>query len=260
MRCCEVGRSRVVRAPNVHDRLHRSDLQRVLRSRGSRPYASSMPRAVLLALISALCLLAAGCGGSPASGGDDPAGAVPANAAFYAEATVRPEGDLRDDALAAAGKVLRTDDPQAKIDELMAKAFAESEDPKLDYKKDVASWLGEKVAIWGAADAGSEEDFRGAVVATVEDEDEASRRWTARSRAARRPSARARTRTSTTRRRPRVPSASSRASRCSAPSPSSRRPSTRSRATGWTPTTASRRRWTASRTTGSAASTSTSRR
>jgi hypothetical protein len=162
-----------VRAPNVHDWLHRSDLQRVLRSGGSRPYASSMPRAVLLALISALCLLAAGCGGSPASGGDDPAGAVPANAAFYAEATVRPEGDLRDDALAAAGKVLRTDDPQAKIDELIAKAFAESEDPKLDYKKDVASWLGKKVAIWGAAGAGSEEDFRGAVVATVEDEDEA---------------------------------------------------------------------------------------
>jgi len=132
-----------------------------------------MPRAVLLALISLLSVVAAGCGGSPASGGDDPAGAVPANAAFYAEATVRPEGDLRDDALAAAGKILRTDDPQAEIDELVAKAFAETEDPKLDYKKDVASWLGEKVAIWGSADASSEEDFRGAVVATVEDEDEA---------------------------------------------------------------------------------------
>ena len=85
-----------------------------------------MSRAVLLALISVLCVAASGCGGSPASGGDDPAGAVPANAAFYAEATVRPEGDLRDDALAAAGKILRTDDPQAEIDELVAKAFATS--------------------------------------------------------------------------------------------------------------------------------------
>ena len=132
-----------------------------------------MPRAVLLALISLLSLVAAGCGGSPASGGDEPASAVPANAAFYAEATVRPEGDLRDDALAAAGKVLRTGDPQAEIDELVAKAFAETEDPKFDYEKDVAPWLGEKVAIWGTANTSSGEDFRGAVVATVEDEDEA---------------------------------------------------------------------------------------
>jgi hypothetical protein len=131
-----------------------------------------MPRAVLLALIS-LTLATAGCGGSTASGGDDPASAVPANAAFYAEASVRPEGDLRDDALAAAGKVLRTQDPQAEIDELVAKAFAGSEDPKLDYEKDVAPWLGEKVAIWGAANASSEEDFRGSVIATVTDEDEA---------------------------------------------------------------------------------------
>jgi hypothetical protein len=154
--------------------LHRSDLQRVLRFDRFRPYASPMPRAVLLALISLLALIAAGCGGSPASGGDgDPASAVPANAAFYADATVRPEGDLRDDALAAAGKVLRSDDPQAKIDELVAKAFAESEDPKLDYKKDIAPWLGQKVAIWGASSAGTEDDFRGAIVASVEDEDEA---------------------------------------------------------------------------------------
>jgi hypothetical protein len=132
-----------------------------------------MPRAVLLALITVLSLVAAGCGSSTSSGGDDPASAVPANAAFYADAVVRPEGDLREDALAAAGKVLRTDDPQAEIDELVAKVFAESEDPKLDYEKDVASWLGEKVAIWGASTAGTQEDFRGAIVATVEDEDAA---------------------------------------------------------------------------------------
>jgi len=132
-----------------------------------------MPRAVLLALISLLSLIATACGGTPASGGDDPAGAVPADAAFYVDATVRPEGDLRDDALAAAGKVLRTDDPQAKIDELLAQAFAESEDPKLDYEKDVASWLGERVAIWGVPPTGGEDEFRGAVIATVEDEEAA---------------------------------------------------------------------------------------
>src|SRR5687768_9680466 len=172
MRCCVVGRIRPRPTSETQDPLHRSDLQGFLRSGGYQPYASAMPRAVLLALIS-LALLVAGCGGSSASGGDDPASAVPAGAAFYLEASVRPEGDLRDDALAAAGKVLRTQDPQAKIDELVAKAFAESEDPKVDYKKDIAPWLGEKVALWGAADASAGEDFRGAVVATVEDEDEA---------------------------------------------------------------------------------------
>jgi hypothetical protein len=130
-----------------------------------------MPRVVLLALIS-LSLLAAGCGAGTSSGGDDPASAVPVKAAFYVDATVRPEGDLREDALAAAGKVLRTSDPQAKIDELVQQAFAETEDPKFDYEKDVAPWLGEKVAIWGTSSTGGE-GFRGAVVVTTEDEDEA---------------------------------------------------------------------------------------
>ena len=111
MRCCEVGRTPAEHVLNVQGRLQRSDLQRVLRSGGSRPYPSSMPRAFLLALICVLSLVAAGCGSSTSSGGDEPASAVPANAAFYADATVRPEGDLRDDALAAAGKILRTDDP-----------------------------------------------------------------------------------------------------------------------------------------------------
>jgi Protein of unknown function (DUF3352) len=130
-----------------------------------------MPRAVPLALIS-LALFAAGCGGSSASGGDDPASAVPAGASIYADATLRPEGSLREDALAAAGKVLRTSDPQSEIDELVRKAFAESEDPKLDYERDVAPWLGEKVAVWLAPTSG-EEDFRGAIVAATKDEDEA---------------------------------------------------------------------------------------
>jgi hypothetical protein len=130
-----------------------------------------MPRAVPLALIS-LALFAAGCGGSSASGGDDPASAVPAGASIYADATLRPEGSLREDALAAAGKILRTSDPEGKIRELVADAFAESEDPKLDYERDVAPWLGEKVAIWLAPTSG-EEDFRGAIVATAKDEDEA---------------------------------------------------------------------------------------
>ncbi len=89
-----------------------------------------MPRVVLLALIS-LSLIAAGCGAGTSAGGDDPASAVPAKAAFYVDATVRPEGDLREDALAAAGKVLRTSDPQAKIDELVEPGVRRDRGPEV---------------------------------------------------------------------------------------------------------------------------------
>src|SRR5215210_3568870 len=130
-----------------------------------------MPRAALLALV-CLSLAAAGCGSGAASGGEDPASAVPANAAIYVDATVRPDGEVRDDALAAAGKVLRTSDPQARIDELVARVFAESEQPKLDYARDVKPWLGEKVALWAAA-SGGEDEFRGAVIASATDTDAA---------------------------------------------------------------------------------------
>ena len=131
-----------------------------------------MPRAALTALTCLALVLIAGCGGGTASGGDDPASAVPANAAVYVDATVRPEGNLREDALAAAGKLLHSSDPQGKIDDLVAQLFAESEEPKLDYARDVKPWLGEKVALWVATTNGSE-DFRGAVVAASTDEEAA---------------------------------------------------------------------------------------
>ena len=131
-----------------------------------------MPRAALLTLICLSLVLVAGCGGGSASGGDDPASAVPANAAVFVDATVRPEGSLREGALAAAGKVLRTSDPQGKIDDLVAQLFAESEQPKLEYARDVKPWLGEKVALW-VATTNDSEDFRGAVVAASTDEEAA---------------------------------------------------------------------------------------
>ena len=117
----------------------------------------------------------ASCGGATTSGGDDPASAVPRDAPLYFEATVRPEGSLRDDALAAAGKVLQTDDPEAKIEELVAKAFADSDDPKLDYARDIEPWLGEKVAAWFSAPSGnsSAEEANGVGIISAKDEDKA---------------------------------------------------------------------------------------
>ena len=64
---------------------------------------------------------------------------------------MRPEGDQREDVLDAARKVLRTDDPEAKIHELIDKGLAESDrDPKATYKDDIAPWLGEKAGVWVA--------------------------------------------------------------------------------------------------------------
>jgi Protein of unknown function (DUF3352) len=113
-----------------------------------------MLRALSLAALSLLAVLAAACGGGGGSADADPATAVPANAPFYVSAVVRPDGELRDDTLAAAGKVLRTPDPARRIQEFVEQAFAES-DTKVDYARDVEPWLGERIGLWADARADS---------------------------------------------------------------------------------------------------------
>jgi len=131
-----------------------------------------MPRIARLAALAVLCLTGplAGCGGGSASGGEEPASAVPRDAAVYFEATVRPEGALREDALAAAGKVLRTPDPQARIDELVAQVLADSDGPTLDYERDVKPWLGEKVGFWLATGSEGQEPGGVAILAATDTE------------------------------------------------------------------------------------------
>ena len=86
------------------------------------------------------------CGGDAGSGGDaDPASLVPANAAMYFEATIRPEGEQREEVLAAAGKIMRTPDPAAKIQELVDEGF---KDEDLTWERDFAPWVGEKAGVW----------------------------------------------------------------------------------------------------------------
>jgi len=107
-----------------------------------------MLRAVALMFTCAVvALTAAACGQSSSGGDGDPASLVPANAPVYAEASVRPEGEQEEGALAAAGKILRTDDPAGKLRELFDEAIAE-EGGGLTWEKDFAPWLGEKAAVW----------------------------------------------------------------------------------------------------------------
>jgi hypothetical protein len=101
-----------------------------------------MRRAASLLL---LIVLMAGCGGGGASGEADPAAAVPRDAVFYMDVAVRPDGAVREDALAAAGKVLRTSDPETRIRDVLDQALA---DHGVTYERDFAPWLGERAGLW----------------------------------------------------------------------------------------------------------------
>jgi hypothetical protein len=127
-----------------------------------------MLRAASLAALSLLAAVVVACGGGAAAGDADPASAVPADAVGYLEATVRPEGGLRDDARAAAGKVLRTDDPDAKVRELIDRSLAES-DAKIQFERDIKPWLGKRAGVWfsGRLDADGEPEV--VIVAAVTD-------------------------------------------------------------------------------------------
>ena len=86
------------------------------------------PEPRLLALPALLfALVLAACGGGGGAAGAEPASAVPAGTAIYFEGVVRPEGDQREDVLDAARKVLRTDDPERKLRELIDKGLADSD-------------------------------------------------------------------------------------------------------------------------------------
>ena len=115
-----------------------------------------MLRATALSLTCALlALTAAACGESGSGSEGDPASLVPAGAAVYVEAAVQPEGERREDALAAAGKIMRTEDPAAKLRELIDKELAE-EGEGLTWERDFASWLGEDAGVWATNFAADE--------------------------------------------------------------------------------------------------------
>jgi hypothetical protein len=109
-------------------------------------------RVLVLTLVFALvAAVAAGCGtsSSGSGGADDPAAVVPANAVVYAEATIHPSGKVRDDAEAALRKILKTNNPDAKIASALQGSSKGSKD--LNFKEDVEPWLGDRV---GAAVTG----------------------------------------------------------------------------------------------------------
>ena len=89
---------------------------------------------------------------------------MPATAPIYAEAAVQPTGERRDDALAAAGKLLRTGDPAGKLRQLIDDGLAEN-GGGLTWEKDFAPWLGEDAGVW-ASNLEAQEPSWAVIVAT----------------------------------------------------------------------------------------------
>ena len=131
---------------------------------------------IRLARLATFCLLVlasvAGCGGGgAASGGPDPATAVPANAGIYIEGVIRPEGAARDDALAAAGKLLGTSNPEKALKDFFNKNAKDDQDKPINWDRDISPWLGQRAGSWVATTSESDNGFTFAIA--VKDEDKA---------------------------------------------------------------------------------------
>lgn len=92
-----------------------------------------------------VCVLVSGCGSSPPPGTSaDPALAVPASAVVYVGATVRPTGALAKRALAVGRALSHQQDPYLRL----VAALETPGSATLDYKRDVAPWLGINAGIF----------------------------------------------------------------------------------------------------------------
>jgi Protein of unknown function (DUF3352) len=134
-----------------------------------RCVAMKTTRLLVLTLVLALCgAIVAGCGSSSGSGGaDDPAALVPAGAPVYVEAVLRPEGKVGSDLDGALKKILRTEDPGAKIQQLIDSA-GKSDD--VSFKDDVEPWLGDRAGVAVTAlHRGQDADFA-VIIASKDDQ------------------------------------------------------------------------------------------
>jgi hypothetical protein len=112
-----------------------------------RPPARSATALLACALIG---FPLAGCGGSSSSGrGTDPALAVPASAAIYAGAVVRPAGALKARARAAGQTLTHQADPYLRLLGLLQTPGS----PALDFKRNLAPWLGAQAGIFLSSSA-----------------------------------------------------------------------------------------------------------
>ncbi len=111
-----------------------------------RPLIARTLAAVASLAVGAIALT--GCGSShKIATSADPAGAIPASAALYAGATVRPTGAQRTEAIAAGSALTHQADPYLRL----LAALQTPGSPTLDFKRDVAPWLGPHAGVYLAS-------------------------------------------------------------------------------------------------------------
>lgn len=115
---------------------------RLLRSRplGRRSRQISRAAFALMSLFGAVAL--AGCGSSGSSG--DPASVVPASAPLYASLAIKPTGGASGDASLAAKKLTHLTEPYGSL----AQALLSSEGRHLEFKSDIAPWVGANAGVF----------------------------------------------------------------------------------------------------------------
>ena len=110
-----------------------------------RPATRTLAKPACVALVAALCAALAGCGsGSPTGTSADPASVVPAAAALYAGATVRPSGAQKTAALAAGKALTHEADPYLRL----LGALQTPGSAPLSFSRDIAPWLGPHAGIF----------------------------------------------------------------------------------------------------------------
>jgi uncharacterized protein DUF3352 len=134
------------------------------------------PARIAATLLASAALIAAGCDDDEqqpaAAPGPDPATLAPADAAVYATAVVRPEGDQQEAVDTALGRLLGTDDPGSfiadRIDEELAK-----ESPGLTFEEDIEPWLGTRAGVFFEAEGLPGNSQQGALIVPATDTDAA---------------------------------------------------------------------------------------
>ena len=125
-----------------------------------------------IAVLSAAALPAAGCGSSEeaAAGASELA---PASAAFYGEATIRPEGDQKQAVQTILSKFPGGGQAGDKLKELVEKSLQKS-DSGLTFKDDIEPWLGDEVGFF-ASGFEARGDLRAAAGLIATEDEDASR-------------------------------------------------------------------------------------
>jgi uncharacterized protein DUF3352 len=129
-------------------------------------------RCACLILLTALSVgVLVGCGGdgeeSASFAGPDPATQTPANALFFGEAVVRPEGGQKEALQDALSKLLARDDPGGFLAELLDKGLAPPRGKGLTYADDIEPWLGQRAGLFITGFKRSEEGALGTQGALV---------------------------------------------------------------------------------------------